>query len=429
MRSDQPSLDEELRHLSFVATARIAVIAVLVAMIPFNSKFLVSVGDGVPQISNRLDSGAWVGPIDVLLVLLVLATLPLVSSALNARPIGIGLVGVLAITGVVTAHILFGPTTAALILLLRIVGAAAVIIAVQPMTPRMLVVSVVWPLSLVATFQALLALGQTLVFETGRTFSVGIVGSDWTAGFGTANGPFEMAAFLVFAISVILATSRFRRLNGFWWVAVGLSSAAVSTALGRSGILAVVLIGSVYIGHGVWRRSRVSILSGLASTIPAVVVGLTTWSAWWVRAVQTGNLNSGGRGGLMRRAVETIESNPLFGVGPMQYGAYLARLTPPIPDRNIVHNMPLLMTAELGLIFGISAIAWSVALAIRSFRTSVYAVGIFVSITPYLMLDKLHYMTPAGLLTVGVWIALLDFHWRHATANDPSPTVVAPAID
>ncbi|MDK1292903.1 MAG: hypothetical protein QGM46_11320, partial [Actinomycetota bacterium] len=59
---------------------------------------------------------------------------------------------------------------------------------------------------------------------------------------------------------------------------------------------------------------------------------------------------------------------------------------------------------------GVAFTAWLIALGIRSFRLSVYAGALFVSILPLMLFDNLHYVYGNGIAMFAVWIAMLDYH-------------------
>ena len=68
-------------------------------------------------------------------------------------------------------------------------------------------VGVVWPLSLGASLQALLALLQTVAYDSGMVVSATTLaeGRAWTAGLGAFSGPYALAAYLLLALSVALS--------------------------------------------------------------------------------------------------------------------------------------------------------------------------------------------------------------------------------
>jgi len=420
MTSAQLRSSLALGPLTFTTVARTAAVAALVGMIPFNAIFLTLIAPQNPLVEKNVVIGPDLAPTDLILVLLIALAVPMLPGLIRSRTPGVGLVGVMALSGVIAAHLLFEPTLQGAMLLLRTAGAAALIVMLRSMDPRLLALSVAWPLAVVASFQAALALSQTLIFGNGNpiTNEAGELVTTWTRGYGTMIGAYDLAAFLTLTIAIMLSMRRFRSLVPIWWLTVIAGSATIAVSFGRSGVLSVVLIAVVYIGYGLWDRSTALIRNGFIALLPMITVGLVLRSGWWVRAVDTAQLSSTGRIELMERALDTIASHPLIGVGPMQYGTYISQLRPSVADRHIVHNVPLLITAEFGVVVGVAAIAWAIALGYRAFRTSVFAAGILVSIVPFFMFDHLHYTHPSALATAGLWVALLDFHWHSEKSED-----------
>ncbi len=393
-------------------TVRLALITAIVVVIPFNQLFHVYAGEPGRNMRILLVTGPWLGPIDALLVVLVFVSIPFAWESRRRKPLGLGLAGIVAFTAVVAVHVVVSPTLLAATMLLRLAGAAAVVLTIQSIAPRDLASSVIWPLSVVASIQSVLAVSQTFIFGSGKIYSNIGPDSNWTGGWGTMEGPFDLAALLVFSIAAILSMGRFRRLHPFWWISIVASSAAVATALGRSGVLGIMLISGTFVGYGIWTRNRRLWMTGMVTVLPMLATTVALRSAWVHRVQQTAQLDTGGRIQPLNRALEIIASHPLRGVGPLQYGPHLLSLSPPVSDNFMVHNVALMIAAEFGVLVGAAIAVWALLLTIRSFRTSVYAVAALVSITPFLLFDNLHYLRSSGFLTVGLWIAILEFHWR-----------------
>jgi len=194
------------------------------------------------------------------------------------------------------------------------------------------------------------------------------------------------------------------------WTAVVLSSAAVATTFGRTALLALGLVGASYLTGWLIHRRRIMGLSAIMTFLPLAVTGVSLRSGWLVRASQSADLDLTTRDALAARAIEMIRSSPLFGVGPVQYGPHLAQMGLAVLDPHIVHNVPLLVTAEFGVLVGLAFTGWLIALAIRAFRLSVYTTALFLSIIPFLLLDNLHYVYGNGMVIFAVWIAILDYN-------------------
>jgi hypothetical protein len=88
--------------------------------------------------------------------------------------------------------------------------------------------------------------------------------------------------------------------------------------------------------------------------------------------------------------------------------------------------VPLLVTAEFGMIVGLAFTGWLIALGIRAFRISVYATALFLSVIPFLLLDNLHYVYGNGMMIFAVWIAMLDYHWTAPRSSQDSTAASVP---
>jgi hypothetical protein len=318
------------------------------------------------------------------------------------------------------------PTLEGSVMLLRVAGIPAVIVAIRSMSQKDLIVGVVWPLSLGASLQALLALAQTFVYDSGLVVPATTLakGRAWTAGLGAFSGSYALAAYLLLAMAVALSfgiskhalNDRFDSvslsgpLRVTMWTTVALSSAAIATTFGRMALLAVGLVGSAYVVGWLMHRRRIMATSALMTLVPLAVTGFVLRSGWLVRVSQSANFDLTNRGALAARAIEMIRSSPLTGIGPVQYGPNLARMGLTVIDPHIVHNLPLLVTVEFGIAVGVAFTAWLVILGIRAFRLSIYAAALFLSILPFILLDNLHYVYGNGLAMFAVWIAMLDYH-------------------
>jgi O-antigen ligase len=209
------------------------------------------------------------------------------------------------------------------------------------------------------------------------------------------------------------------------WTSVVLSSSTIATTFGRTALLAIVLVGASYgVGWFMHRRNIMGI-SAAAILLPLTATGLLLRSGWLVRAAQSANLDLTTRDALAARAIEMIRSSPLTGIGPVQYGPHLTRMGLSVLDPHVVHNLPLLVSAEFGVIVGAAFTLWIGILGFRAFRLSVFAAAIFLSIIPFLMLDNLHYVYGNGMAMFAIWLAMLDYNRDAALDVAEGPKRVA----
>jgi hypothetical protein len=430
MTSMQPTHPTEPSRFAIsTATFRAALVAALVWMIPFGNWFSVFLERNAEPIPDRLLPNAYIAPPDVILAILIVV----VSATLLRRSYrsgyGLGGAGLLIAAGIIFAGVLISPSLAGWVLLLRVFGAGAVILAIRSMNARTLMLSVVWSFALSSSLQSVLAIVQTFVLDSGRVGRADIESVEhlWTAGIGTFNHEYALAAYLSLSVGIALSSGAVRRLDGLMWVSIALSSAAIATSFGRSAALSVIAVSAVYGVGWVSSRNREYLLGTVIPTASLAVAGALAASAWLGRA----NLDSSIRITLARQALDVAVEHPILGVGPMHYGLYLAQLPLREADQIIVHNVPLLVAAEFGVIMGLVFLVWLVALGVRAFSTSVRSAGLFVVVVPFLVFDHMHYLLPAGLGLIGFWLGMLDVHsdWNHdipELSSDPSRDVNSP---
>lgn len=392
--------------------SRCALIAALIVVVPFSWLGLIVVDVHSPHLAGLLLTSTTLGVIDLVLSLLIVSAIATVLRSPTRLRVGLGLGGVLTLSAVGLLSLLFTPSLAGAAAVFRLFGVAATIVNLRALDRDQFIMFVVTPFAIVALFESTLALMQTLILDSG--FYVGAESASgangWTSGLGSFFHPYSLAAYLAVSMAVILSVQRFRSMKPWEWSAVALASAAMATTFGRMAALSVLLIAVVYAFAWFRRRQRGLAYSALIVSIPAIVTGLVLQSRWIVRATQSTSLQSSGRGQLIARALEIIADNPLFGVGPAQYGPTLATMELTKYDVVMVHNVILMVAAEYGVAIGGLAAIWLIALGVRATRIPAYALGLFLAVLPFLLLDNLHYVYPSGIASFGLWVAVLDFH-------------------
>ena len=420
-----------------IATLRTASITALILLIPHNIQFDVLIRQHSPHLAGDGVHSTRLGPVDALFVLILLLSVPLIISRSTYLRQPAGQFGAAISVVILATWLLMYPTLEGTMMLLRIAGVFATVISIRAMNRSNLLLGVVWSLALGASFQALAALAQTIIFDTGFTVPATLLteGRGWTAGRGTFAGSYTLAAYLILAISVALSfgiakkplnrifadVTLSRPLRIAMWTSVVLSSSAIATTFGRTALLAIVLVGATYgVGWFMYRRNIMG-MSAAATLLPLTVTGLFLKSGWLVRASQSAKLDFTTRDALAARAIEMIRSSPLTGIGPVQYGPHLTRMGLSVLDPHVVHNLPLLVSAEFGVIVGAAFTLWIGFLGLRAFKLSVFAAAIFVSILPFFMLDNLHYVYGNGMAMFAIWLAMLDYNRDAALdfAEDP----------
>lgn len=388
-------------------TVRVALVGALIWLAPFQILHYARLNEHSPHIGFGLGRATHIGTLDVVFVLLIAAAIPLLWRRQWGRPIGIGFAGLAVLAIVALVRLLFEPTIEGTVLVIRIAGAAAAVLAISNMARGDMILSVIWSTALTALIQGFLALIQVFVWHTGAIRNADW--GSWTAGHGTFNGPYTMAAFLILAIAVMLSIGTFQRIPITIWVSAAVASAAVAGTYGRSGVISLVAMTVIYlVGFAFTRTSRLGLSAAVTAT-PFVVVGAILNSAWTSRVVDTVGLNSSSRTVLISRSFDVIAYRPLFGVGPSQYAPALAEIGLTDTDYALVHNVPLLAAGELGIIVGILLFGWFGLLGITSLRTSAFGAALFAALLPYLMLDNLNWLFAGGWVMIAIWVAMLDY--------------------
>ncbi len=408
---------------------RYALVAALIAVIPFAIRYLLLVEVHSPHIERPLLKASTFGPLELVLVLVAVSSLPLLLRRSTYRGRPLGLLGAMGFTGITLVWLLFDPSAEGILRTMRLAGVVGTIAIVSTMSVRTFRLAIVWPLAASAGVQATWALLQTHVWRSGHQSGITIRWSHaWTQGYGTMDGAYALAAFLVLAIAIVLASAAFGRLHPLMWVSVLVSSFAVSVTFGRSGVLALLAIGGLYgLMWLVSHRGR-DLASSLSATVPMLTGIAIAWTGWSVRAGETLRLQQFGRESLLDRAFTVIGGHPVVGVGPGNYGPTLARIGVTSTDITIVHNIPILVAAEYGIPIGVLFTAWLIALGIVSVMTSMRAITVFVAIVPYLVFDHPHLVYAYGIAEFGLWLAVLDFH-RRCTIERRSPMGDSVATD
>lgn len=406
------------RHIALsIPAMRVVLVGALIWTAPYQDVFRIKLNEHSPHIGFALGRATHVGPADIIFLLIIVAVVPLVLGRQWSRPVGIGLMGVAGLAAVAVLTLLFSPTLEGLILVLRIVGTASTVLAISNMARADWTLSVIWSTALTALIQGGLALIQILVWNGGllRNPDRGA----WPAAYGAFNGPYTMAAFLVLAVGVMLSIGAVRRIPMTIWLSATVASAAIATTYGRTGALALILMTMIYLAWFILRRRHRLGLAAAAIAIPFGTVAIILQSAWIPRVIDTVQLNSSSRVALMDRAFDVIAYRPILGVGPAGYAPALARLGLTDIDHALVHNVPLLVAAEFGVIAGIVFLAWLGLLGVTSLRTSAYGAALFAAVLPFLMLDNLNWLFAGGWVILAVWLALLD-RLRHEARTDQS---------
>ena len=409
-------------------TIRAVLVAALIVWIPFAFNFSYVVDVHSPFLQHAYLGVTVIGPIELILLLLAVASSPLLFRRATYRGWPIGLIGAVTLTAFTLIFVVAGgPTPEGAVRIVRFAGIAGAIATISQMPPGLLRKAVVWPLAGSVAVQAAIALAQTFIWHNGRESGI----TDrfdhvWTQGYGTI-GSYALATVLVVAIAIVLSAGAFKRLHPLMWVSVVLASAAIATTFGRSGAIAVFAVAGLYAIAWIVRRKSDYLASSFAAFLPMSIGIAITWEGWGVRASETAAGEQWGREDLLQRAYEIIRTSPVLGVGPGEFAPTLARVGLTPVDISIVLNVPVLVAAEYGIPVGIMFTAWLGLLGVVALLTSVRAAAIFVAIVPYLVFNHNLIVYGYGIALFGLWLAMLDYHRLHRSMGAPDDAAAATA--
>jgi O-antigen ligase len=372
---------------------------------------------------------AIVFPSDIALVaLLVLCVAPLVR---DRRRVGTALVLTGLLWLLLAASFAVHPSTRGALDVVRIAGTVAlawVVLRVEDGAQRDLLVGA---LVLTAVVQAAIALAQII---TRSDIGLGALGEfpDPFSQFGrSALAPqgtmvhiYLLAGLALLAATVTLATWLDAPSKRAWLVAAGLAILPVGFTYSRAAAIGLVSAIGVLLGGSLLGRQRFLLVAAGALLVAPVAVGAIWSDGWSARVAETATIRSAssgrlglesastGRTALMRQARRLIEDEPVFGVGTGRYALALQ-------DRHVdardssgvykpVHDVPLLVAAEAGILAGLVFVALLGVLGWHALRAGPAALAIFVAYLPYVLLDHFPYTFPQGLVMTAVWVGVIE---------------------
>lgn len=321
---------------------------------------------------------------------------------------------VLAVAGLVA--LVVHPSTAGAILVFSMVAVVGVMLAITSFSTSDLTRFVALPLLATSAVQAMIVVIQSL---TDSAFGYSLLHSGAnllvTEGHARPQGLFdhvyEAAILAVLAIGVGLALlPDKKRTRTLFLSGIGLASVSLALTHSRSAFLGLVL---VVIIAGVASRRRIpSLRAGVVVVLVSFSIpALMTASIWQARFSESvdGSLDeaSSGRITLMKQAVDLALDHPVIGVGPNRYMEVLEATVDPSEIEFVVHNIPLMVTAELGIPAGIAFTVLLVLTGVQAvgagYRTSILYAAPF----PFMMFDVIMYNRPYGLLLFALWAGIL----------------------
>lgn len=408
-----------------LAFVRAGVLSAVILSIPFALQRVLVVDHHSPDLAHPWLGAAVLTITDLLLAALFLVSVPVLARRSTYEHASIALFGSLGflVATVVSSAFASGPE--AVIRAIQAGGAVGAVVTVHEMSTRTFRQSIIWPLVATMLIQAPWAFAQTFIRHSGDTNGITARWDHvWTQGFGTMQGGYALASFMILSMAIVASYRRVEPLHPLMWVAIPLGSITAATAFGRLGVLAVLGIGSILLLGAILARSRHLLVLAIGSTVPMVFAIAITWEAWFVRAEEAASLNQSGREALLDQALHLIRANPLTGVGPGRYARVAVEVLGSDEVATVVHNVPVLITAEYGIPIGLAFAGWVFALGVGAVRAGVYASIVFVAIMPYFLFDLTHFAYAYGAAQFAVWLSVLDFHRRHPAPWTATPSVV-----
>lgn len=389
--------------------------AFLIVLLPFTLPFLFTLD---PDTQTTDDSFVFY-PLDLGLAIVAVLGSPLVFRHVLARRVpgpGLLLLALAAVTLLATA-VNLGPSSAQFGL--RMLGVVVLVVVLVDLGPRLLQGPVFFAVVAVGLEQSLLATGQA---ATGRPLGLSVLGlgelssislplsGGETSARGTMFYPYMLAGLAVLLCTLALTrTLLLRRGQRFFWMATALISVPIGLTYSRMSVLTILALICVVVVSG---RQRRSLICFSAVLLGVLLPALATAGGWIARGQQTVDAPdaegvTSGRLILMRQAWQLIESAPLLGVGPGNYVNEVSKFNPTVDFVLPVHNVPLLVAAEGGVVAGLLCVALIFSLGVTAVRSGVAAMALFAALLPFLMLDVIPYRTPQGIVMFGLWIGAI----------------------
>lgn len=363
-------------------------------------------------------------PSDLPLILLIVAMVPKVAGRVRDRTLGLCASLALALTAWMVVAFAFHPSQRGVADLVRLAGIVAIIVAIQELSTRSERALVLGALGVVAVFETVVATVQLVTKAPAGLNAVGeLTDPFWKFGSavapeGTMVHPYVLAALALVAGVVFAVVSVRRRSWGFALLAA-VAVAPLGFTFSRAGLLGFVAA-LVCIGTGLLTADRSRYVPAIVGLCVGAALTAGVWNAGWVtRTSQSVSSASGGadlttdRGWLMHEAKLLIGGHPVVGVGPGRYVIALKERYGYERKRSVavfkpVHNLPLLLAAEGGVMAGVLMSALLIGAGWQALRTSRLALALWVVFIPFTLLDHLAYSFPQGLIITGVWLGALQ---------------------
>ena len=91
----------------------------------------------------------------------------------------------------------------------------------------------------------------------------------------------------------------------------------------------------------------------------------------------------------------------------------------------VVHNVPLIIAAELGILAAVVVTSLLGFAAVQAWRAGPGALLLYVAVVPLLVLDVIFYNRPLGLFLFATWAGVLAALGANAPRSDDAETLVS----
>jgi hypothetical protein len=401
---------------------RVLALAATILVMPFPRVLWAS-----GQNSGDFSFQTYVFPVDAAFAALLIFSIRPLIGRIRSRSVGLATAAAGLLWAALVVALAFHPSGRGVLHLFRFAGviaAADTLASLRRSTERTVAVG-----ALVVTtgLQAMIAVLQR--FNGGSPlglFSLGEQTVPWTplfggkATYGTMVHAYVLAALGGLTVAICIAGALrdvIPRRLAFAGVVAGAVPMAITYS--RMSVLAVVGLAvtlTVCLRRRDPRRGLAARLL-LALAIGALVPAAVSPGPWLGRAGQSSGRTSEdistGRVTLMHQSLSLLAKHPLTGVGPGRY-SFAVRDDPAIrkldsrPMVFPVHNVPLLIAAEGGILAVLAILAVGLALGWQTRRGGVAVVSVLLGLLPFILLDHLNWTYPQGLLLLGLWLGAVD---------------------
>jgi hypothetical protein len=396
---------------------------------------VLAVDGTLPVVGPTVDYETILFPVDILLLLLAVATVTDITgvrAAARRRDIAAGLW--LAITLWLVVSWLAHPSSRGVVTLIEQLGAVALAATIAQMLRSGMARVVVAAITTVSVFEAVIAIAQKIhgggigLKALGEAPSLYEVVINGAAPQGTMRHPFILAGFCITCGGVI-AVAIVRRVVGRGWLpAIALAVVPVGITYARTALLSVALfVACLGVGAVLGYRRRLEerpldlLLVCIAGTIGFVLPAAIWSSGWTSRATATASAVTRGsaddlttaRPALMAEAGDIIGRHPVFGVGPGRYTIVLRDehhgvFPSDVGSFRAVHDVPLLVAAEGGVPAGLLVLILLAVVGWRAVRAGPATTALFALYLPWMIIDKYPYSLFEGAVITGLWLGALD---------------------